>query len=375
MAQFELQNSRHPPSYPRSCHHCGHIVRQRNPESDPLPGWPMVAKVIVDHPGLEAFEPFRDLNVKSLLYYQAELDMLRKQLRKMELKDNQNPPVSNGGPLDCAASVADLLDTKCLPEGSRAQLDLITEIRNVLNKYSALSNKALIQYSQITAFQKADPFNVETLRSWIRDEQCGDMSIVGPGSKTWGSFDSERDLVATQKPAIQWQFLRLLWRLVWPKKLDDGQNTLIVPRPIQKVDGLTRWVANEWVPFCEELRRARRKLRDTDFWRTLCQWWKATKEKLHIDGEVSEEQQNTPCSCHVPKLNTFSERRMLVFTSSVATAVACALPIAAISVLSTLHSNAKTLGIIALFTVAFAGGLMYLVGGSSRVEIFTATAA
>ncbi|EHK96120.1 hypothetical protein M7I_8186 [Glarea lozoyensis 74030] len=147
----------------------------------------MVAKVIVDHPGLEAFEPFRDLNVKSLLYYQAELDMLRKQLRKMELKDNQNPPVSNGGPLDCAASVADLLDTKCLPEGSRAQLDLITEIRNVLNKYSALST--------------------------------------------------------------------------------------------------------------------------------------------------------------------------------------------AISVLSTLHSNAKTLGIIALFTVAFAGGLMYLVGGSSRVEIFTATAA
>jgi len=66
---------------------------------------------------------------------------------------------------------------------------------------------------------------------------------------------------------------------------------------------------------------------------------------------------------------------MTLFTSSVATLVACVLPIAAITVLSKLQSNSKTLGIMALFTVVFAGGLMYLAGGASRVEIFTATAA
>jgi hypothetical protein len=85
------------------------------------------------------------------------------------------------------------------------------------------------------------------------------------------------------------------------------------------------------------------------------------------------ERQDTPCSC---KDSDVSEYHMMkLFNWSAKTIVACVLPIDAIMVLSNLHSNAETLGAIALFTVVFAGGLLYLAEGASRVEIFTATAA
>ncbi|PMD62418.1 uncharacterized protein K444DRAFT_661590 [Hyaloscypha bicolor E] len=362
MAEHELQPSGSPPGYttalastPRPCQKCGHII---GPQEEPLPGWPLVTKVIVENPGLEAFPSFRDLNIKSLLYYQGELDQLRTKLQKQEWEDHNNPPQSDGDDLNLAARVDHLLICKDLSGDGRAQIDLIAKIREVLNKY----NKALIQYSQITAFQKADPSNVETLRDWIWKEQYGDRCIKGFGSRSW-----DPPHPAPSKPSIERQFLQILWRLAWPKKLEDKNLDLIFPHPIHKVAGLTGWVANEWAPFWLELRGTR-------FGCKLCKLWKASKKILHLE-ENSMAQQDTSCPCKVWTLNTFSEHRMTLFTSSVATLVACVLPIAAITVLSKLQSNSKTLGIMALFTVVFAGGLMYLAGGASRVEIFTATAA
>jgi hypothetical protein len=392
MAELELQPSGSPPGYttaPAStplCQNCQHIIPQSDPQKDPLRGWPIVTKVIVENPGLEAFPSFRDLNIKSLLYYQGELDQLRTELQKQEWDDDNIRPRFQDVELNPAAEVEHLLLCKHLD--NRKQLDLITEIREVLNKYSTFSlifgrmffdpaasvDKALIQYSQITAFQKADPSNVETLRKWICDQRYGNACINGFGSRSWGPLTPDP---APPKPSIERQFLQILWRLVWPKKLDDKNLDLIFPHPIHKVAGLTGWVANEWAPFWLELCKTRfwLKLCKTRFWLKLCKLWKAIKKILHPDEENSMAQQDSPCSCKVWTLNTFSESRMTLFTSSVATLVACVLPIAAITVLSNLHSNAKTLGIMAVFTVVFAGGLMYLAGGASRVEIFTATAA
>jgi len=60
----------------------------------------------------------------------------------------------------------------------------------------------------------------------------------------------------------------------------------------------------------------------------------------------------------------------------VATIIACLLPTVAITVLSKIHETGQRLGAIAGFTALFAAGLMCLTkAGTSRVEIFTATAA
>jgi len=77
-----------------------------------------------------------------------------------------------------------------------------------------------------------------------------------------------------------------------------------------------------------------------------------------------------------PTINSYREGPMLRFTSFIATVVACLLPTVAIAVLAQLHTMGELLGIIAVFTAVFASGLMMLVdSGTSRVEIFTATAA
>lgn len=75
-------------------------------------------------------------------------------------------------------------------------------------------------------------------------------------------------------------------------------------------------------------------------------------------------------------LTVYSEARMLRFTSAVATIIACLLPTVAIAVLSSLQSTGELLGVIAAFTTIFAMGLMFLTdAATSRVQIFTATAA
>ncbi len=70
-------------------------IRQSTPEdrakdvNSPVPGWPTLAKVMAQTPDFEAFASFKDLSIKSLLYYQAELIYLREELHKIEWEDNR----------------------------------------------------------------------------------------------------------------------------------------------------------------------------------------------------------------------------------------------------------------------------------------------
>jgi len=193
-----------------------------------------------------------------------------------------------------------------------------------------------------------------------------DRKISGPGTHSWDDITTSTS-DSQKPPSIGRRLLHLLCSLFWPKEPEENKLDLIVPRSGHAVDGLTRWVATEWVSFLVDFRK----------------WRKASKTP-HPDperpianaGQDSTSSQESTCACNkVSTMNTFSEHRMLQFTSSVTNIVACVLPVAAITVLSKLHKTSEVLGVIALFTVAFAGGLMFLSGGTSRVDIFTATAA
>ena len=59
-----------------------------------------------------------------------------------------------------------------------------------------------------------------------------------------------------------------------------------------------------------------------------------------------------------------------------ATIVACLLPIVGITILSRLKTQDQVIGYIAIFTAAFAIGIMFLSDSETpRTDIFTATAA
>ena len=75
------------------------------------------------------------------------------------------------------------------------------------------------------------------------------------------------------------------------------------------------------------------------------------------------------------RFHEYSDNALLRFTSAVATVVSCVLPTVAIGVLTTARGTVETLLYIGGFTALFAIGLMCLTNETSRVQIFTATAA
>lgn len=100
----------------------------------PVEGWPALAKLMNDTPDLEAFPSFTDLNLKSLLYYQAELIYLRKELHTVEWKDFRN----STGTDDSSKFSKDLVWVFMAVEDGNPpeQWALICRIRDVLEKYS-----------------------------------------------------------------------------------------------------------------------------------------------------------------------------------------------------------------------------------------------
>lgn len=138
----ERRPSGSPPGYPSPpslCVNCRLPYSSREEDLDqPLPGWPKLASFVTNHPGLEAFPSFRDLNIKSLLYYQAELQWLRKRLHEREWFDSDHHQEHSPCRYEnIPQHVAHLLccEGKDDPVAGE-QFRLIMRIREVLEKYS-----------------------------------------------------------------------------------------------------------------------------------------------------------------------------------------------------------------------------------------------
>jgi len=103
--------------------------------NQPLEGYPKLATTIAKHPEFEAFQSFRDLNIKSLLYYQAELAELRQDLHELEWNDFRHEPYDRAKECCIRADVL-LLGGKSGNPQAKKQLELVRRIREVLKEYS-----------------------------------------------------------------------------------------------------------------------------------------------------------------------------------------------------------------------------------------------
>jgi hypothetical protein len=99
-----------------------------------LRGWPALAKMIAENSSLEAFQAFRDLHVKSLLYYQAELVLLRNKLHAVEFEDSKTGETRDiKGASEFRTDLASLLASRDNKDPKMCkQWTLITQIRGVL---------------------------------------------------------------------------------------------------------------------------------------------------------------------------------------------------------------------------------------------------
>lgn len=101
---------------------------------DAVEGWPQLAQLMADQPEFAAFPRFRDLNVKSLLYYQVELTSLRKRLHRLEHADKAHARNKK------YSLYADTLVNEANPS---EQLETMRSIRMVLKEYSMFQRVSL----------------------------------------------------------------------------------------------------------------------------------------------------------------------------------------------------------------------------------------
>jgi hypothetical protein len=249
----------------------------------------------------------------------------------------------------------------------------------------APEGEAMLLYTKINDLPEPETFSVNNLLKLLKLKR---RPINGPGEDSWGKLKAH-DEKATPLGS---QFWRLVRAIFWEKECDKVHLDLVVPRKNKEMDGFTRWVYSEGVPFWERL-----CVEWNDFWKrpgrlpppspdlssrrssnasiaTFVQWLSDIRRKWSNASQESEKSEDVVEE--KTKIVTYPIKRLIAFTTFVTTVVYSLQPIVASVVRSKMHEQPMILGFIALFTGLFTMGLMILTpSGTSRTEIFTASAA
>ncbi|KAK4187142.1 putative isoleucyl-tRNA synthetase [Podospora australis] len=336
---------------------------RENRQGDGVEGWPLLAKLMAKKSDFEAFDRFEELNVKNLLYFQVELAKIQRKLETRERADRDSLPDSERSRFCTEANK--------LVGSDSSQWKAVLDMRKCLDGY----NRALLQYSQISSLPEPSRRNMNTLLSWLVSPEACNFNVTGTGSNAWGDMYA-RQAVGFKKPSLASQFFGLLLSIVTPRPEPPSVQNLVAPRGRRSVDGLSRWIAEEAIPF----------------WAAVKEAWKNRKVKKSQEEEegnaqtpavlesvltVYSEKKDPAEELKDLKLNfidSYSGSSILGFSTKLTTLFACMLPMVAIGVLYVVENLSRRLGLIAGFTAIFCNGLM-MVAEVTRVQVFTATSA
>ena len=160
-----------------------------------------LATLVGTHQELALFRNFKALNVKNLLYMQAELVHLQSELETIELDNKQS------GDEERSTYLTSLFDLK-FSEGSSRDLQWrkILEIREKLKCYSTLNTRkfddekismnyldeALLQIRETQRLHRPGKRDVQLLQEWLERPEGGDFFLRGREAEMW---DEDGDLV------------------------------------------------------------------------------------------------------------------------------------------------------------------------------------
>jgi hypothetical protein len=226
----------------------------------------------------------------------------------------------------------------------------------------------------VSALPKPDPVNMKSLRKWILDNGTGRFAITGRGEQhTWGDLYKRGEAV---EPSFWLHLGRIILALFWSNTDPDTKELdLVTPRPPENIDGFSRWVAVDFIPFwsaCQARWREQKKKKadEENLEENLKEMSTTSKQRRRRNKKKI----NSPFN--PDSMATYANANIVRFTSAVSTIVACLLPTVAIVVLSKVQGINHLLGCLAGIVVLFAAGLIFLTSGTvSRVEVFGVTAA
>ncbi|KAK4163998.1 putative isoleucyl-tRNA synthetase, partial [Cladorrhinum sp. PSN259] len=324
-------------------------------------GWPLLAKLMTEKPDFEAFPRYSELNIKNLLYYQVELASIKSNLERIEHDDfatSAEEAVDNEHEFHKWAET--LINTQT------DQWDEVKKLRRCLKEY----NEALLQYGQVSALPSPSRGNMKQLLWWLVSPAAGNFKVAGSGSEVWGNmFEDPGD-----GPSPARQFLNLVISIFRTSSTPSTRHDLVAPRGRKSVDGMTRWLAEEAIPFWFNL-TAKNKGEEAN--KSSGRDEEKAAQAEHDERARAQAEANQKEELRDLKLDyikSYSGLTILRLTSHFTTLFACMLPMAAIGILSTVEELSHRLALIAGFTAVFCGGLMMLTE-ITRVQVFTATSA
>ncbi|KAH8754620.1 hypothetical protein F5883DRAFT_526748 [Diaporthe sp. PMI_573] len=342
-------------------------------------GWPLLAKLMEEQPGFEAFSRFRELNIKNLLYYQVELETIRIDLEDQEKYDGAQPPPSPEREYYKDAEKMLRSGSSSGPEANskpnRAeQWKLVLKLRRCLHDY----NEALLQYSQISALPEPNSRNMAELVKWVIKPDYGDFCIGNCGSDIWGKLYTP----PKGDPTLVQLFQKLGHGVLsiimfWKKKTPQTRSDLVAPGRHKKVDTVARWIVYDAIPWTVffwnriTCAAARKKDGSSSTGKLKVQHVELEKQV----GQQTDKKEEVEEDPRLMNITLVSERIVSKITSFFATVVACLLPTGAIAVLTTADTTLHKLLWIGGFTMLFSMGLSVFTSEISRVQIFMAAAA
>jgi hypothetical protein len=164
-------------------------------------GYPRLSERMGVKPETLIFRKFSALNARILLYMQAELIILEKQLQKQEERDISD---EEGKRCRYASDYHYLLLSH--KDGDTSQLELVRKIQGKLEVYSELpammpsretklmkhQDKTLLKQHRLHQIPGPDRFDLEDVQALLYSDAMGPGTLTGEDGTVWGHPDTPR---------------------------------------------------------------------------------------------------------------------------------------------------------------------------------------
>ncbi|KIM92788.1 hypothetical protein OIDMADRAFT_139048 [Oidiodendron maius Zn] len=151
-------------------------------------GYPKLAEHMGSTPEVSIFRRFETLNRQNLLYLQAELTALEKELRNLEAESATCDAADPRSQYSRDWEWMNITDEK---SNMNPQWQLFLRIRAILKEY----NETLLQQAAISSFPKIEAYNLDYLQKWLSHPSCGNFPLIGSDHTVWKDTPP-RDLLA-----------------------------------------------------------------------------------------------------------------------------------------------------------------------------------
>lgn len=147
-------------------------------------GYEQVAQFMSAHDEFAILRRFRALNMKNLLYLQAEILHLEEDLSELAARDTEFPGRSYHG--RDWWSLANGQD-----EGDREQWAKVVHLRETLSTY----NEAVLKQAKLARLEDPSRQDLDLMRTWLQRPTMGNLPLLGLDRTVWDK-DHEADLMA-----------------------------------------------------------------------------------------------------------------------------------------------------------------------------------